>query len=48
MSIKELNNKYKFTIKDLFKTLDNHGMMPKGYIEVKKQDVEKTKKLSRK
>ena len=39
---KQVEKKYKFTIKDLLKTLDNYGVIPKDYIEVKKDNAEKT------
>ena len=40
-------NKYKFSVKDIFTVLDDCGVIPKDYIEVKKSDAKKEKKPSR-
>tara|TARA_B100000700_G_C14296031_1_gene512661 strand:- start:249 stop:416 length:168 start_codon:yes stop_codon:yes gene_type:complete len=45
---KEVKKKYKFTIKDLLKTLDDYGIIPEDYIEIKKDNAEKTEEHSRK
>lgn len=43
---KEVKKKYKFTIKDLLKTLDDYGIIPEDYIEIKKDNAEKPKNIA--
>ena len=44
MLIKEAEKKYTYTVNDLLKTLNDYGIIPENYIEVKKIDAKKTKK----